>query len=156
METKGGHWFNEITLPNRSTLADSVGYLDRLIGGETSNQRQFMFPPAAKRNSLNNHKSIASNSSQSRQKDQPKHDNKIKRSPTGPIDDLDDIKWLEERRKKFPKIGQQAPSVETVAPVVPNAELEDEPKEQPASHHKHRLDSNTRKKTLFEKLMDSS
>ena len=147
MARKEHSWFNEIVPPGRTTLGDSVGYLDRMIGGGGRCQKQFLLK-APKRDTAN--KGI---------KQQKQNNDKPSKQPKEIL--VDDVKWLEERRKKFPKAGGQqdiraAQSIPAEDAIV---EIPENNLCPPNSDNFPKGDTNTkvlkRKKTLFEMLMDS-
>lgn len=141
-------WFNDITPPDGG-LSESVGYLDRLISGR--GQKELLLP---KTQVCRGNSSRGSNQ-QHKRGDHSKLQNNTK--TTAPIIQIDDAKWLEERRKKFPKNDASNFSHTTVLennPIEIKKELNitRTSKTVPNSSNEP---SRNRKKTLFEKLMDS-
>lgn len=147
MERKENKWFNDIPCPGKTTLSDGVGYLDRLIGG--GGQKQFLTP---------NRREPTKNNRQRKQHSK----NKPTESKQTSVD-LDYIKWIEERKKKFPKTGVDGGTSKTQSSVdigdVTNQICSTgantangtsaKPEKSPMT-----TNSNPKRKTLFQKLME--
>lgn len=97
-------WFQGIEKPVETSSQTHANYIDRLCGNVPANSPRYFTKPKGNRN---NQSSFRNN--QSKRSDQIRT-NKIE--PDGkranpcvatPGNAVDDAKWLEERRKKFPK-----------------------------------------------------
>lgn len=145
------NWFKEIDPPSSSGLGASISYLDQLIGGGNT-QKQYLYPPLKKTTT----------------REKPKQ-NIIKRSLNHQIAapklgiDVDDTKWIEERKKRFPKVGgigertNSSPSLKS--PTTRDQVSYDDHSTQECHNVQYRSETREdhhRKRTLFEKLMDSS
>lgn len=96
-------WFKDIVKPDL-ILGDSKGYLDRLSGCKNIKDRQY----------LGKRKLKGSQFSQEKRK--PKPPNKLQTHIT-PESLVDDEKWLEERKKKFPRVNSKTESEQPKAPL---------------------------------------
>ena len=131
------NWFQDIIPPTNQGFVDGTGYLDRLMSGSSDPlQRQLLSvssktKPGPARNNKN--KSFASNKKFN-------HNNKAPSS--GPIEqNIDDISWIAERKKRFPKTNPDSSPSKDTQTILNNT------KSQAPVIAK-------RKMTLFEKLMD--
>lgn len=154
MDKRNKTWFKGIDLPrDETTLEQGVDYLDRLIG-KGPPQRQFFRPTKRPQN----------------QNTTTKKQNKtiVKTTKLANVTcetKMDDAKWLEERRKKFPKVGdtdqQEQPSAKLDQPICQEASitlkreipLKRRNKKGIVKSFGNNKPVQTRKKTLFEKLM---
>lgn len=170
MNKKQSSWFNQIESPkNTGTLTQSVDYLDRLIGGEFSQKQYFMTTrkrnfPEPKRTKGNTNEFAITNITKNKQ--QEAKSISIKKSN---IIDIDDNKWIEERKRKFPRVdGNPEVTKNGTNPKINNVPQESgnlavnnfnnnvNPSQK---NRKNKRSDNTssiskRKKTLFEMLMD--
>lgn len=153
-ERNNNQWFRDVNPLERVGLAESVSYLDRMIGGGGRTQRQFL--TSKKRDPLNK-----TNNKHHR----PSDCNKESTKPNVPGLDLDGANWIADRKKRFPKIANSDTSggdanENMSCEVGVKNESKDNSGLDNKSHFQH-LKSNTknasivtRKKTLFEKLME--
>lgn len=155
MDEKKNNWFTDIAPPGKANFGDSAGYLDRLMGGGGIGQKSFLNVPAKKEYPpKNNHtksqpiKQVAA---------RPKNVAKL------PGQDIDDANWIEERKRRFPKPGSGDPQPDINAvpsnvlgkSKIESSQLLDMKPDKQLASRKQELRPATRKKTLFEKLMDS-
>lgn len=148
MERKENRWFNDIPCPGKTTYSDGIDYLDRLIGG--GGQKQFL---------VSNRKEPAKNNRQQKQ-----YSNIKPSKPRQVKVEVDDIKWIEERKKKFPKVSG-SDSSETPKLLSPrisapkldqpcdNASTTNDPIPKPAKSSM-RSNFSQRRRSLFQKLME--
>lgn len=159
MDRRPNNWYNEIAPPGKSTLSDSVGYLDRMLGSSGMRDKQFLRPGGPKQAKNNN--GARPRQQQTDRFNKNPASNQVK-APN--VVDIDDANWIEARKKRFPKTNDDLHNKSTqpqcdneTAPQV-SAHTPSQPS---SSAHIGRpakvdCDSNVprRKKTLFEKLMD--
>lgn len=149
MERKENKWFNDIPCPGKTTLSDGVGYLDRLIGGGGGEQKRFLTP---------NRREPTKNNRQQKQCSNNKPPI-VKQTSV----DLDDIKWIEERKKKFPKVG----GVSVTSRIQSSVDISPETSQfcstsakaancaSPKAENSPLITNpNPKRKTLFQKLME--
>lgn len=143
---KNNKWFKDIAPPLSCSLRNGADYLDSLMGcGEP--KRQFM-TPAYKKDAPK----VDCPQSNKRHKTNMKPSKKI-------AIELDDEKWIEERKKKYPKtepsIKSQGSVPIDIQPTNDTISCKNKTNltkaVQPAIKLPH---ENPRKKTLFEKLME--
>lgn len=124
-------WLSEISPPEISLHNGSINYIDNLAGSKRSRHNLIPQKKYEQRKSPTAKQSFKTSSA--------KRQNETK--PSKPID-LDDIKWIEERKKKFPKAGDNE---------VESTEHTSGPR---AAQLLNQVSPSQRKKTLFEKLLD--
>lgn len=156
MQRKANNWFNEIEAPKPSSvLGQSADYLDRLIGGQSSSQKRY-YMPTVKRNKDGTTKKV-NNQQPKRENNSAIPKDNVPNKTKLAITDIDDTKWIEERKRKFPKIDDVRLKVETSyqIPVENTSDLKNiEPINKPNKSKVINRQVNQRKKTLFEMLMD--
>lgn len=134
-------WFKDIAKPD-TVLDRSEGYLDRLSGCRDVNDRQY----------LGKRKSKGSQNYQ--EKRRPKIHNKVQAQIT-PESLIDDAKWLEERKKKFPRVDSKPD------PKQPDSSSKDDKvtniaKTNNSSSRPPYQISKSKNVSLFEKLMSDT
>lgn len=148
-------WFNGISPPDERGSRNNSGYLDRLMGNQSG--------PIKKQILRDNYKG-KNDPKKSCHKTPPKY---IKANPTPKtaLVEVDDLQWLEERRKKFPRANDINRSIEKPSLAIDSEKsdsnaVESSPKPNDNDPSSRKVKSPTkavqRKKTLFEKLMESS
>lgn len=140
-------WFNGIARPVDSTLAESVNYLDQLLGGGYGPRGQLL-PQRTKQKSKP--------TIQQRRQFENRSNNVTKPAQVA----LDDTKWIEERKKKFPRAANltSSPVAEPRfgGPSPPSAPMTLDDSGLTDSRATPGSRVSQRKRTLFEKLMDSN
>ena len=140
-------WCSSIVPPEVSSTTASDSYLDRMIGKGDRDLINFLPPKNNKFKKISKLDDRAT-----------KHVDK-KRRPAlhsgSLVTNIDDVSWLEDRRKRFPKLGEPAPSEVKTA----NGEAEC-PKSITQSGKKRPSMPESgapknRKKTLFERLTET-
>lgn len=145
MKGSENKWFNDIVPQEETTLRQSVGYLDRMISGGT--QKQYL---------ISNRKGPIKQTRPQKQNDDKRTPRKLKHSK----DIIDDAKWIEERRNRFPKVGaDKNPSKSQVNESNPQTSQNKNSSSgdttcRTTKKSDNMSNSSQRKKTLFQKLMD--
>lgn len=155
MDRKKGNWIDDLQHTGKITLKDSVGYLDRMISGGCTNERQFLQTP--KRRDFNKFNKI--------QKFTPNNNNNNNKDSSQaklPRVDVDDANWIAERKKRFPKVSARCG--DTAENEINDQPVHSDETSQPyddVSSYKFKPNrfseittKNTRKKTLFERLIE--
>lgn len=141
-------WFKEVD-QRAITLSQTVSYLDRLCGRDNINDRQYLSTK-----SIRSQKKFDKIPQDFSNKDKKPDTNERTSFYAG----VDDAKWIEERKKKFPKTSTESPDrpIETSqgdpahsGDIMKRPEFKVRPK-------KEQLSIKKRKKTLFEMLMGDS
>jgi len=127
---KDKSWIGDIRLAETG-LAGTMTYIDRMVGH--SNPQYALYRRHMQQNQKNRDNKKGAPNKRNFKVKQP-FSNKI--SPN-----VDDVAWLADRRKKFPKFGSEEKKTDEEERELPKFEKTKE---------------NKRKRTLFEKLLDES
>lgn len=150
MTNKQSSWFSDIVDPAVSALQANSSYIDSLIGSKKSRTH------VAQPRRCDQHRSQILKNQTVCPVPRKYPSTKTKSS----VVDLDDTKWIEERRKKFPRLNgdEEVPrqckvdcSIEAANSNTPTSSVASMGKDR--VHSASRV-SERRKKSLFEKLME--
>lgn len=145
MDKGGGNnkWFNDITVPVITS------YIDRMVGCGDRTQRQFL-GKQGKSNRVTEDKQSPKNNKQFKTNNQS-----AKSSVPSPLDLIDDQSWIEERKRRFPKVGESSVAITTID-RKPRLSVDVESSKigsVSSSSSGGFAKTNTTKLTLFQKLM---
>lgn len=148
------NWFGDLNR-RKIPFGDSDGYIERLSGNSSANSRKFL--------SSQNTRACPKKSNKFNNGQNKSRFNMINKSDKLPSSDIDDAKWIEDRKKRFPKVllvSKEEPV--TSGNTCSNNEQEtanDLPfnkSNRKFKGNRQDITSNKKRKTLFEMLVDES